>query len=133
MTKIQWTDRSLGAAKMGLYGCEHASTGCRSCWAESMASRFEKEHGYPPGIVEHGRWTGKVQVDYSRIAYAFETLPKRKPCRVFAPSSGGLFHPKVPFEYIREVWRFMACSPHTYQVLTKRPSRVVEWWSWMED
>jgi len=129
MTKIQWTDMSIGAAKMGLYGCEHASTGCRSCWAESMASRFEKEHGYPPGIVADGRWTGKVQVDYSRIAYAFESLPKRKLCRVFAPSSGDLFHPEVPDRFIERCFHEMWKRAHlTFQVLTKRPERARHWW-----
>lgn len=129
-TKIEWTDYSLGAAKMGLYGCSHASVGCSRCWAESMASRFEAEHGYPPGIVANGRWTGRVVTDASKIAPAFESLPKRKRCRVFAPSSGDLFHPAVPDSFIMKVFVEMSkavWSHHIFQLLTKRPDRILRW------
>ena len=124
-TRIEWTDHSLGAARMGLFGCTHAGPGCAHCWAESMASRFESEHGYPPGIVANGRWTGRVETDASKIGPAFESLPKRKRCRVFAPSSGDLFHPDVPYIFAERVLREFADRPHlTGQILTKRPGRM---------
>lgn len=35
-----------------------------------------------------------------------------------------LFHPGVPDEFIGSVWDVMANTPHTYQILTKRPARA---------
>jgi protein gp37 len=41
------------------------------------------------------------------------------------PRQNDLFHPKVPVEFIAEVFVVMAETPqHTYQVLTKRPKRA---------
>jgi protein gp37 len=41
------------------------------------------------------------------------------------PRQNDLFHPRVPVEFIAEVFTVMAESPqHTYQVLTKRPKRA---------
>jgi protein gp37 len=38
-----------------------------------------------------------------------------------------LFHSDVPADYIAEVWEVMADTPrHTYQILTKRPDRMIE-------
>ena len=120
-TKIHWTDHSLGAAKMGLFGCSHVSPGCRNCWAEGMASRFREQWGIPDGIVHNGRWTGEIATDCTKIEPAFDSLPKRKPCRVFAPSSGDLFHPGVPLQFRIEVLDAMGSRPHlTFLVLTKQ-------------
>jgi len=130
-TRIEWTDHSLGAARMGIYGCSHtASRGCDHCWAEALASRFEAAHGYPPGIVANGRWTGRLSTDYSKIIPAFDSLPKRKGCRVFAPSSGDLLHEQVPPSFAARVIREFSLRPHlTGQILTKRPERVSFAWN----
>jgi protein gp37 len=42
-----------------------------------------------------------------------------------------LFHPDVPFEFIASVFAVMgATTRHTYQVLTKRPERMLEFFDW---
>ncbi|WP_285905802.1 phage Gp37/Gp68 family protein, partial [Pseudodesulfovibrio pelocollis] len=52
----------------------------------------------------------------------------RKPCRVFVGSMTDLFHPTVPDEWLDRVFSVMAATPHiTYQVLTKRPERMREY------
>jgi protein gp37 len=49
----------------------------------------------------------------------------RRPRRVFVNSMSDLFHPRVPVEFIADVFVVMADTPqHTYQVLTKRPKRA---------
>jgi len=51
---------------------------------------------------------------------------------VFVCSMSDLFHEEVPFEFIELVWATMACcseppyGPHTFQVLTKRPERMLQ-------
>jgi protein gp37 len=41
------------------------------------------------------------------------------------PRQNDLFHPRVPADFIWQVFDVMAATPqHTYQVLTKRPGRM---------
>jgi protein gp37 len=55
-----------------------------------------------------------------------EPLHWRKPRRVFVNSMSDLFHPGVSDAFILEVFDRMRETPqHHYQVLTKRPERVV--------
>jgi protein gp37 len=49
----------------------------------------------------------------------------RKPRLVFVNSMSDLFHAKVPVGFLRRVFEVMAATPqHTYQVLTKRATRL---------
>jgi len=57
-----------------------------------------------------------------------EPLHWRKPCRIFVCSMSDLFHPEVPFEFIDKVYyRIYRGLRHTFQVLTKRPGRMLEY------
>lgn len=56
-----------------------------------------------------------------------EPLKWRKPRLVFVNSMSDLFHKGVPSDFILRVFDVMnACPNHTFQVLTKRPSRVLQ-------
>ena len=56
-----------------------------------------------------------------------EPLKWRKPRLVFVNSMSDLFHQSVPSDFILKVFQVMNESPsHTFQILTKRPSRVVQ-------
>ncbi len=53
-------------------------------------------------------------------------LQWRKPRRIFVNSMSDLFHAKVPDQFIRDVFATMAkADQHIYQLLTKRPQRLV--------
>jgi protein gp37 len=55
-----------------------------------------------------------------------EPLDRHKPTVYFVNSMSDLFHENVPFEYIRRVFDVMSAAPqHTFQVLTKRPERML--------
>lgn len=57
-------------------------------------------------------------------------LKWKKPRKVFVNSMSDLFHKDVPFEFIDKVFAVMALSPqHTFQVLTKRPDRMAEYFA----
>ncbi len=51
---------------------------------------------------------------------------------MFVNSMSDLFHPRVPFDFISNVFEVMqeasAKQGHIFQVLTKRPGRAVGWW-----
>ena len=54
-----------------------------------------------------------------------EPLERKKPTMYFVCSMGDLFHEDVPFEFIDRVFAIIALTPHlTYQILTKRPERM---------
>jgi len=86
---------------------------------------------YRPAVriaeVRGGRavFTGDVRLVPERLE---EPLSWRKPRMVFVNSMSDLFHEAVPFEFIDRVFAVMAlCPQHTFQVLTKRPERMAEY------
>ena len=109
-SKIEWTDEVWNPVT----GCTKVSQGCKHCYAERVAERFWK-----------GRAFTDVQCHPERLD---QPLRWRKPRRVFVNSMSDLFHEDVPAEFIDRVFAVMALSPqHTFQVLTKRPARMLEW------
>jgi protein gp37 len=57
-----------------------------------------------------------------------QPLRWQRPRRIFVNSMSDLFHAAVPFDFIDQVFAVMAlCPQHTFQILTKRPDRMVEY------
>ena len=53
-----------------------------------------------------------------------------KPHNIFVCSMGDLFHEKVPFDFIDRVMETIVATPqHRYQILTKRPERLHEYFT----
>jgi protein gp37 len=141
-TKIEWTEETWNP----VVGCRKVSDGCQHCYAETMArrlagvSRAKRERGEDPGgfapyeqvIGDDGKWTGHAVTVPERL---YEPLSWRKPRRVFVCSMSDLFHEDVSFWYIVYVIDDIAarCPKHTFQVLTKRPHRMIKFFKWREE
>jgi len=113
-SKIEWTEMTWNPT----VGCTKVSPGCKHCYAETMAKRLQAMgvHGYERGF--------KLALLPERLN---EPLERKKPTVYFVNSMSDLFHEQVPFDYVRQVFDVMACSPrHTFQVLTKRAQRMAE-------
>jgi protein gp37 len=123
---IAWTDATWNPIR----GCSRVSSGCINCYAEAQAARFCCE-GMPfYDLIRKGRWTGVVRFIAEHLA---DPLHWRTPRRVFVNSMSDLFHPSVTNEQIAAIYGVMsACQQHTFQLLTKRPERAVEWYEWAE-
>lgn len=126
-SKIEWTDATWNP----VVGCSIVSKGCDHCYAMRHAYRLEHMHQEKyKGLTrktDSGRivWTGKISIDEKAL---LEPLSRKKPTMYFVDSMGDLFHEGVPFEFIDKVFAVMALTPqHTYQVLTKRPERMAEY------
>ncbi len=122
MSSIEWTDRTWNPT----VGCSRVSPGCEHCYAEGVAHRGMQEAHRGLTILSNSgpRWNGIVRLLADRLE---APLRWRKPCRVFVDSMSDLFHEQIPFEYIAAVFAVMAASPrHTFQVLTKRPHRMLD-------
>lgn len=136
-TTIAWTDKTWNPIR----GCSKVSVGCKHCYAERMASRFSGP-GQPydglvwrPGDGRGTGWTGEARF----IPEMLEApIRWRKPCRVFVNSMSDLFHESLTDDAIDAVFGAMwAClyigrdafAGHTFQVLTKRPQRMLDYLS----
>jgi protein gp37 len=119
-TKIEWTDRVWNPVT----GCTKVSQGCKNCYAETIAERFWAKQ-YPPNADGSPRKFTDVRMHPERLQ---EPLKWKKPARVFVNSMSDLFHEDVPDGFIDQVFAVMAiCKQHTFQILTKRPERVLSW------
>ncbi|WP_309491393.1 DUF5131 family protein [Trinickia mobilis] len=130
-SKIEWTDMVWNP----LRGCSRVSQGCTHCYAERVAMRFsgagQPYHKLVQMTSQGPKWTGKVRTVPEALAAPFGWA---KPRRVFVNSMSDLFHESVPFEFIASVFAVMSVTTrHTYQVLTKRPERMVEFFKWVKD
>jgi protein gp37 len=113
-SEIEWTDATWNPVR----GCTKVSPGCAHCYAEVFAERFRGVPGHPyqqgfdlrlvpEKLLEPIRW------QQSRM--------------IFVNSMSDLFHEEVPDEYIEAVaFVMLRANWHTYQVLTKRSSRLRE-------
>ena len=129
-TKIEWCDASWNPIR----GCSMAkgseTGGCLNCYAARMCARGlpglnSPTTGEPFAVMRDSgpRWTGKVELIESALELP---LHWRKPRRIFVNSMSDLFHESLPNEAIDRVFAVMAlCPQHTFQVLTKRPERMV--------
>jgi protein gp37 len=111
-SNIEWT----GSTWNPVTGCTKISPGCAHCYAERMALRLQAmgQPNYVNGF------------SVSLHNHMLE-LPLRwkKPQMIFVNSMGDLFHEDVPISFIQDVFGIMRrASWHTFQVLTKRSSRL---------
>lgn len=129
-TSIEWTDVTWNPVR----GCSLVSAGCANCYAMKQAHRFSGAGKPYDGLTELGpqgpRWTGKIQL----VEEALDApLHWKKPRRIFVNSMSDLFHEDVTNKFIASVFGVMAACPHhTFQVLTKRPDRLRQWFGWVE-
>lgn len=112
-TKIEWTEATWNPVT----GCTKISEGCRNCYAEKMAKRLQAM-----GVKRYQNGF-KLSLHPDLIDVP---LRWKKPRKIFVNSMSDLFHPGVPDEFILKVFETMNRAPyHIFQVLTKRPERVV--------
>ncbi|WAC26381.1 phage Gp37/Gp68 family protein [Ancylobacter sp. SL191] len=127
---IEWTDATWNP----IVGCSLVSPGCTNCYAMKMAARIEamQPGSHYAGTTQPGKagavWSGKVALAPEHILT--QPLRWRRPRRIFVNSMGDLLHEDVPDAWIDRVFAIMALSPqHTYQVLTKRSTRMREYFA----
>ncbi len=125
-TKIQWADATWNP----VVGCSKISEGCLNCYAfdlHTMRHKAKQEGKQLP--EQYAKPFSEIQLFPNRLE---QPLRWKRPRKIFVNSLSDLFHPDVPFDFIRAVWTTMALARHhTFQVLTKRPQRALEFFQWM--
>ncbi len=116
-SKIEWTEKTWNPSA----GCTKVSSGCKNCYAETMAKRLR----------------GNGVVGYEN-GFEFSTVPSRlnvplkrkKPTVFFVNSMSDAFHEDMPEEYLDRIFEVIEQTPqHTYQILTKRADRMFDYFS----
>jgi len=123
-SNIEWTDTTWSPVT----GCTKVSDGCKNCYAErEVEARWSKN----PKSVFFGRKFTDVQIHLEQLD---KPLQWKKPQRIFVCPRADLFHESVPDDVIAHVFATMElCPQHTFQVLTKRPERMLEWVTWADE
>lgn len=114
-SNIEWTEHTWNP----ITGCTKVSAGCAHCYAETMAKRLKamKAAGYENGF--------DLTLHPDRLG---QPLLRKKPTLYFVNSMSDLFHEDVPDSFIDEVFDTISQTPrHTYQLLTKRASRLPDY------
>lgn len=109
---IEWTEATWNP----VVGCSKVSAGCKNCYAERLALRLQAMGNF--------RYRNGFQVTLHEDVIE---LPKkwREPRFIFVNSMSDLFHEQIPLEFIQRVFATMQeCSHHTFQILTKRSTRL---------
>ena len=109
LSAIEWTDATWNPVT----GCTKVSPGCKYCYAERLTERFGRQR------------FSDVVLHPERLLLP---LHWRTPRMIFVNSMSDLFHERVPFPFIDEVFEVIQRAPHhTFQILTKRPDRLLAW------
>ncbi len=134
-TSIEWCDVSWNPVS----GCSKVSTGCKNCYAETLSLRYGQTKG---------PWTARNAAEnvllkphklreplsgakaWQGLGAAAAAAGKTEGKLVFVNSMSDLFHEQIPDEYIAEAFAVMAMAQrHTFQILTKRPERMRDWFA----
>lgn len=124
MTKIGWVNvPGYKPESWNLWhGCTKKSPGCQNCWAELVAKNRLK-------TVK--KYNGEIRMFPYRT---WDPLYWKKPRMVFVNSMSDLFHENVPFEIIEDIFEIMyKAKKHIFQILTKRPERMLEYLKWQSN
>ncbi len=109
---IEWTDATWNPVR----GCTKITPSCDHCYAETFAERFR---GVPGHRYEQGF---DLKLIPGKLAVP---LRWKTPKMIFINSMSDLFHKDVPDDNVEAIGRVMErANWHTYQVLTKRLSRL---------
>jgi protein gp37 len=154
-TSIEWTDRtwspirvrvkadaaaiahekgytslvSIAERMVGRVGphCEHVSPGCENCYAGTNNRRCLPSNGTGLPYDRRSRDLVEAFVD-ERIL--LEPLKWKEPQRIFVENQSDLLGEWVADEMLDRVFAVMAlCPHHTFQILTKRPERMLQYCS----
>jgi protein gp37 len=122
---IEWTEATWNP----IAGCAVLSPGCTNCYAMRMAARLQamgmaKYSGTTRKSGKRHVWTGRVNIDTAALS---APLAWKRPQRIFVNSMSDLFQDRADEAFIREIWSVMQRAHwHSFQVLTKRPERMLD-------
>lgn len=118
VSSIEWTERTWNP----VVGCHKLSQGCKNCYAEVMARRLKAM-----GVKEYQQAFTMVRELPHRLR---EPLAVKTPSLWFVNSMSDLFQDGVSDDFISQVFATIRLAHwHQFQILTKRPERMLDYFS----
>lgn len=112
-SKIEWTEATWNPVT----GCTKISQGCEHCYAATLAKRLK--------AMGNVRYKNEFAVTVHEDLFE-KPLEWKKGKMIFVNSMSDLFHENVSDEEILKIFDTMnRASWHIFQVLTKRPERLL--------
>lgn len=113
-TSIEWSDYVWNPTT----GCTKVSQGCKNCYAEKMSKRlFHMGKKKYRNIFKYTQHENEIDAP----------LKWKKPRKIFVNSMSDLFINESDLTFVGKCFDTMVkANWHTYQVLTKRPVKMVE-------
>jgi protein gp37 len=106
-------------------GCSKISPGCAQCYAAQAAKSARLQEF--PQYQKVEKWDGTIEFVESQI---LKPLKWRSPKKIFTCSMSDVFHENVLDKWRDRAFAIMAlCQQHTFQVLTKRPDIMLEYFT----
>jgi protein gp37 len=118
MSSIEWTERTWNP----VIGCKKVSQGCKNCYAETMSRRLKAmgANGYDKSFSEVVEMRERLH----------QPLKVRASATWFVNSMSDLFQEEVSDSFVEEVFCVMERAHwHRFQILTKRPERMREYFA----
>lgn len=111
---IEWTEATWNPTT----GCTKISSGCKNCYAALLSKRLKLM-----GVQKY-----ENEFKFTEHKDDLELpLEWKKPRKIFVNSMSDLFHEESRTEFITKCFDVMQrANWHTYQVLTKRPTKMAE-------
>lgn len=110
---IQWTDATWNPST----GCTKVSPGCKNCYAERLSRRLQ--------WMKNPKYVTGFQFTLHDDALDLP-LKWKKSRKIFVNSMSDLFHEFMPDDFLMKCFDTMIKADwHVYQVLTKRPERML--------
>ncbi len=111
---IEWTEATWNPTT----GCTKISAGCKNCYAATLSKRLKLM-----GVTKY-----QNEFEFTEHEDDLELpLQWKKQKKIFVNSMSDLFHEKSGMEFIGKCFDIMIKADwHTYQVLTKRPTKMSE-------
>jgi len=112
-TAIEWTDATWNPNS----GCEVVSSGCKFCYAMTLAEQKRGTSAFPNGF--------ELTIRPHKLR---EPFVLKQPSMIFVNSMSDLFWEKIDDDYRDRILDVIeATSQHEYQVLTKRPENMLRY------
>nr|MCL4480289.1 phage Gp37/Gp68 family protein [Candidatus Thermoplasmatota archaeon] len=112
-SSIEWTDATWNPST----GCSKVSPGCKNCYAERLSNRLYKMRN--PKFVNGFNFT----IHENALMLP---LKWKKPRKIFVNSMSDLFHEDMDNSFLIRCFEIMrSANWHIFQVLTKRPRRML--------
>jgi protein gp37 len=129
-TKIEWCDSTVNG-QMGCKGCELwiPEKGVKRCYAGTLTERYAGGKGWPVAFDEPAVFPGRIEAacrwpDLTGTERPGKPWLNGMPRMIFLDDMGDTFTEGLPIDWLMEHVPAMEASPHIWMFLTKRASRM---------